>query len=205
MKKFHKKTVVSVASAILLSSGLLLSMQASATSTQVDVPYQRCDIRSKSAVDAKITQPFLIFDSFKNSCRTPRMYFNKGQIAHTYAAVCGNDDRSVPAEAIVSIKTAAEKGDYDRSYINLSIYSNFFKSTEQQGVGRPERLMHNAFTIPVAGYYVANIVTYLDHSKNYDVKKLKLLEARAFITNNPRDIPRDEFFTSLCDDALIIK
>ncbi len=193
MKKFHEKTILSLASAMLLSSGLLLSTQASAASTQVDPKTARCDVESNFSMDIKTTQPFLIFDSFKNTCRTPRVYFNKGQVAYLYAAVCGNDDKKVPVEAIISIKTDANEGDYDRDYINLSTYDYSSKGTEQQllGGGRVERFVSTSFTIPVAGYYKANVVTYPDHLKNYDIKNLKKLEIKAMITNTFSEIPNN--------------
>ncbi len=201
MKHFNKKTTFSIASAALLSLGMLISTQASAN-------FQRCD-RAVYAGKPVWIQPSPlhnlpgfwstphVFDSYKNTCQTPRIYLTAGKPAYFFGAVCANNKKSTPIDATIHVVAAPKDGDLaEGSWITS-------KSTKDQKLnqGLLQRTMSHEFKVPVSGYYSAHLISYPSVNNNgiIDGAIVKYLEARAIITHNPNTIPNQEYSKSLCD------
>ncbi len=184
MKKFHEKTIISLASAMLFSSGLLLSMQASAD-------YKRCD--ATIIVNTSGSGNSLMADTL---CDTDQIFFEKGTKVYYYGAICSDKKKYNPVEAriILTKKTP----DYFSKTVAM-------KRTEDQAIGngRKMHIVKDNFVVTESGNYKARIwMTDLDFIRTNNVtpkKTQRQVDVRAFITDNPIEIPNKEHLRSLCD------
>ncbi len=175
MKKFHKKTIFSLASAVLLSSGMLISTQASAD-------YKRC------VLEKTVTRPF---DSSQAFCLTDPVPLTLGKVAYYYGAVCSDNRRSNLAEAQIGVYLEHPTDPNQAAEIVI-------KRTEDQlvNLGRTAHLVTGQFIVPASGNYTAEVFV-----SNVDLKTkpTRLVKIRAIITDNPIEIPNKEHLRSLCD------
>ncbi len=187
MKQFHKKTILSLASAMLLSSGMLISTQASAA-------YQRCyqegGVSSPSYVGLGYKNPFSHFQ-----CVTKAIPLKAKAISHYYGAICSDENNQNPVEAIV--KVYAKSGNYPSVEL-----TKLTKKTERKRLksGQLAHIVSGTFIAPEPANYSAGIaMTSIDSMTSIqDTSPKRAVILRAIITDNPSEIPNQEHLQSLC-------